>query len=84
MLGVLNFFGSLGNLTFALITIFTVEKYGISASIISVAFWDALMVLITFILSCTRVFDEDPAAGIDAHEKGEALDDAIACLRVEV
>ena len=83
MLGLLNFFGKLGHLTFALIAIFTVEKHGIAAGIITVAIFDALMVLITFLVSYTRGFDEDPAAGTEAREKGEALDDAVACLKVE-
>lgn len=59
MLGLLTLFGKLGHFTFACIAIWTVEKHGITAGIITVAICDAIVVMITFIIGLTRGFDED-------------------------
>ena len=83
MLGLLTFFGKLGHFTFALIAIFTVEKHGITAGIITVAICDAFMVMLSVIISLTRGFDEDQAAGIEAREKGKALDVAQTKAAIE-
>ena len=76
MQGLQEFFGKLGHFTFALIAVLTVEKHGIHTSILTVAIADATMIVIIIIVNFTRGFDEDPAAGTDAREKGKEIDAA--------
>ena len=74
MISIQTFFSKLGHFTFACIALLTVEKYGIQAGFITVAIADATMVFITVIVSITKGFKEDPAAGDEAREKGKAVD----------
>ena len=74
MLGLQTFFGSLGHFVFAIIALSTVEKHGITGGILTVAIADATVVVVTVIVSLCRGFDEDPAAGTEAREKGKEID----------
>ena len=68
MIALQTFFGKLGHFTFAVVALLTVEKFGIQAGLISVAICDFSIVVISVVVSLTRGFAEDPAAGEEAKE----------------
>ena len=77
MIALQTFFGKLGHFTFAVIALLTLNKYGMQAGMIAVTICDFSIVVISVVVSLTKGFKEDPAAGDEAKKQGKAVDDAM-------
>ena len=70
MIALQTFFGKLGHFFFAAIALLTLNKYGMQAGMVAVSICDFSIVVISVIVSLTKGFKEDPAAGEEAKKQG--------------